>query len=70
MADTVHEEMLKMGQQNDMTREALRRMLAEFGDEHYHTCPADSDSGACDCFAGMLVMDALEILRSTTDKRS
>lgn len=61
---TAHEEMLEMGQQADPAREMLRRMIAEFGNEHYHTCPADNDSGPCDCFAGHLIVDALAVLRS------
>jgi bacterioferritin-associated ferredoxin len=55
---SAHEAMLEMGQQADPIREALRRMIAEFGDEHYHTCPADNDSGPCECFAGHLIVDA------------
>ena len=42
--------------------EALRRMLAEFGDHcHYYECPANED-GPCDCFAGNLVIDCLDVL--------
>jgi hypothetical protein len=67
---TVHEEMREMGQQSDPVREALRRMLAEFGDEHYHTCPADNGTGPCDCFAGHLIVDARAVLESAPDKRS
>lgn len=65
MTDTMHEEMIEIGQQSDPVLEMLRRMLAEFGDEHYHTCPADNDSGPCDCFAGHLIKDAVELLRRT-----
>lgn len=48
-----HEAMLEVGQLTDPVLEALRRMIAEFGDQHYHTCPANED-GPCDCFAGSL----------------
>ena len=37
---------------------------AEFGDEHYHTCPADNDSGPCDCFAGHLLTDARLVIEA------
>jgi hypothetical protein len=66
----IHEAMVEMGEQSDPVREALRRMLAEFGDQHYHTCPADDDSGPCDCFAGHLTKDALATLTATTDTHS
>ena len=54
--------MREMGPQVDPVIEALRRMIAEFGDEHYHTCPADNDSGPCDCFAGHLLNDARRVI--------
>lgn len=57
-----HEAMLEIGQLTDPVKEALRRMIAEFGDEHYHTCPADNDSGPCECFAGHLSNDAKRVL--------
>lgn len=62
----VHEAMFEMGQQSDPIREALRRMLAEFGDQHYDQCPANwieghENYGPCDCFAGHLVKDVLAI---------
>ena len=63
---TARDQMLEIGQQVDPIREALRRMIAEFGDQHYHTCPADTDTGPCDCFAGHLVKDAIAAL---TDER-
>lgn len=62
---SVRDEMLDIGEQRDPVREMLRRMVAEFGNEpHYHTCPADNDTGPCDCFAGHLIVDALAVLRS------
>lgn len=66
----IHEAMVEMGEQSDPVREALRRMLAEFGDQHSHTCPADNDSGPCDCFAGHLTKDALATLTASPDARS
>jgi hypothetical protein len=54
--------MREMGEQSDPVIEALRRMIHEFGDEHYHTCPADNDSGPCDCFAGHLLNDARRVI--------
>jgi hypothetical protein len=59
---TAHEAMILLGEQADPLREALRRMVAEFGDEHYHTCPADNDTGPCDCFAGRLIKDVRKLL--------
>lgn len=56
------DKMREIGQLADPIQEALRRMIAEFGDEHYHTCPADNDSGPCDCFAGHLLVDARRAL--------
>jgi hypothetical protein len=50
--------MRAIGPQKDPVLEMLRRMIAEFADEHYHTCPADNDSGPCDCFAGHLLTEA------------
>lgn len=44
-----------------LARKALEQMLAEHGDDHYHTCPANED-GACDCFAGALHAEARAIL--------
>jgi hypothetical protein len=63
----VRDAMLEMGPQVDPVREYLRRMLAEFGDQHYHTCPSDNDSGPCDCFAGALVKDATAALAAQQD---
>ncbi len=60
----VRDEMREMGEQADPVREALRRMIAEFHDYHYHTCPADDDSGPCDCFAGILIKQSLETLKA------
>lgn len=58
----IHEEMAELGEQTDLVVEALRRMLAEFGDHcHYYECPANED-GPCDCFAGNLVIDCLDVL--------
>lgn len=59
---TAREAMIELGPQIDPTREALRRMISEFGDQHYHTCPADNDSGPCDCFAGHLIKDVMAVL--------
>lgn len=57
--------MREIGELSDPVQEALRRMIAEFGGEpHYHTCPADSDSGPCDCFAGHLLVDVRRTLES------
>ena len=67
---TAHEAMIELGPQSDPVREALRRMISEFGDEHYHTCPADDRSGPCNCFAGLLIKDVREILERAADKRS
>lgn len=53
------DEMREMGQQTDPIREMLRRMVAEFCDYHYGTCPADHTDGAqCNCFAGALLIKA------------
>lgn len=60
--ETVREAMRQMGEQADPVREALRRMIAEFHDYHYHGCPADDDSGPCECFAGHLLIKAREAL--------
>lgn len=60
--ETVRDLMREMGEQADPIREALRRMLAEFGDEHYHLCPANFDGGVCDCFAGALIVQATAAL--------
>lgn len=57
--------MREMGQLADPVKEALRRMIHEFGDEHYHTCPADDDSGPCECFAGHLLNDARRALEES-----
>ena len=65
---TPREAMQEMGEQSDPIREALRRMIAEFGDEHYHTCPADNDSGPCDCFAGHLIKDVVAIITGVPNK--
>lgn len=67
--DTARDEMREMGQLNDPVREMLRRMIAEFGDEHYHTCPADAGTGPCDCFAGSLIMEARTVLEDANRKR-
>lgn len=56
------ESMRAIGQLADPVHEALRRMIAEFGDQHYHACPADNDSGPCECFAGHVVTDATRVL--------
>lgn len=67
-------EMLEMGEQVDPVREMLRRMVAEFCDYHYGTCPADlKDDGQCNCFAGALLIKARAALtngelNSTTEK--
>lgn len=53
-SESAHEAMIKIGELRDPVLEALRRMISEFGDEHYHTCPTDNDSGPCNCFAGAL----------------
>jgi len=59
--DAMHE----MGPQADPIREALRRMLAEFGGDHYYTCPADDGSGPCNCFAGHLIKDCFAALSTS-----
>ena len=69
MSDEIHEAMLNMGEQADPIREMLRRMLAEFGDQHYHTCPAYNDSRSCDCFAGHLVVSARAVLETKPAKQ-
>lgn len=56
--EDIRDEMREMGQQADPTREMLRRMVAEFCDYHYGTCPADIGSGECNCFAGALLIQA------------
>jgi len=53
-----------MGELLDPVQEQLRRMLHEFGDEHYHTCPANNDSGPCKCFAGQLIVRARATLEA------
>lgn len=50
--------MREIGPLKDHLHEMLRRMVAEYGDDHYHTCPADNDSGPCDCFGGGLNREA------------
>jgi hypothetical protein len=62
---SAHEAMREIGQLTDPVQEALRRMIAEFGDEHYHTCPADNDSGACNCFAGILSRNSRKALEES-----
>lgn len=57
-AARMREAMIKIGEQADPVREMLRRMVAEFHDYHYHGCPADNDSGPCNCFAGALLVRA------------
>ncbi len=42
----------------DPMREALEKMVAEFGAYHYRNCPADTNSGPCECFAGNLLIKA------------
>lgn len=56
------EAMLEIGELTDPIQEALRRMIAEFGDYHYHGCPADNDSGPCECFAGNLLNNSRRTL--------
>lgn len=62
--------MREMGELTDPVKEMLRRMIAEFGDEHYHTCPADTDTGPCDCFAGALVANARDALEKAVETAS
>lgn len=59
-----------IGEQKDPVAEALRRMLHEFCEEHYHTCPAyEDDAAECDCFAGALIKSSLEtFLESVAQK--
>lgn len=65
----IREELREMGELKDPVQEALRRMLAEFHDEHYHTCPAYADDDAqCECFAGALVTQCLAVLRSVVER--
>ena len=64
----VTDAMREMGELRDPVQEQLRRMLHEFGDEHYYTCPADNDSGPCDCFAGFLISRARAILEAAVKK--
>lgn len=67
--DIVRDEMLKMGEQADPVREMLRRMVAEFCDYHYGTCPADlAIAGKCNCFAGALLVKARSTLRQGDSK--
>lgn len=67
---SAREAMLEIGQLTDPIQEALRRMIAEFGDEHYHTCPADSDSGPCNCFAGHLNADVRAVLENSITQQN
>ncbi len=62
------EAMREMGELTDPVQEQLRRMLHEFGDTHYHTCPADNDSGQCDCFAGHLIVRARAALEAAVSR--
>ncbi len=60
-----------MGEQKDPVREMLRRMVAEFCDYHYGTCPADlTNEGKCDCFAGALLIQARATLLSNGGRDS
>lgn len=56
--------MREIGELVDPVQEMLRRMIAEFGDEHYHLCPANFDGGVCDCFAGHLLNDARKVIET------
>ena len=58
--------MREMGELLDPVQEQLRRMLHEFANEHYHTCPSDNDSGPCDCFAGHLIVKARAALEAAS----
>lgn len=48
----------------DKAVEMVRRLVHEFGDYHYHTCPQDviPPTGPCECFAGALMNDARALL--------
>jgi len=58
------ERMREIGELNDPVAEMLRRMIAEFDDEHYDACPSNDDSGPCNCFAGHLLADAKRVLEA------
>lgn len=45
----------------------VERMLAEHGDDHYHTCPADDGFGECNCFAGALHTEVRDELSSLSE---
>lgn len=68
MPSDTQDAMREMGELVDPVQEQLRRMLHEFGDEHYHTCPADNDSGPCGCFAGHLIVRARETLKAAVSR--
>jgi len=70
MSGEVQDAMREMGELLDPVQEQLRRMLHEFGDEHYHTCPADNDSGPCECFAGHLIVRARAVLEAAVNQKS
>lgn len=68
--EDVRDQMREMGVQADPVREALRRMVAEFCDYHYGTCPADlRDDGECNCFAGALLIDVRRALTNGERER-
>ena len=69
MSNDVTDAMRKMGELSDPVQEQLRRMLHEFGNEHYPNCPADDDSGQCDCFAGHLIVKAKATLEDAVNQR-
>lgn len=69
MSGDTQDAMREMGELLDPVQEQLRRMLHEFGDEHYHTCPSDNDSGPCDCFAGHLIVRARAVLEAAVKDR-
>jgi hypothetical protein len=57
----LRKEMMEIGIQHDPVRESLRRMIAEFSENHYNTCPASDGDGECDCFAGSIVAGAARV---------
>lgn len=62
--------MRALGELKDPVQEALRRMIAEFHDYHYHTCPAEeNDDAPCKCFAGALIVQSLATLRKASGLR-
>ena len=70
MSTYTRDRMREIGPLVDPVTEMLRRMIAEFADEHYHTCPADNDSGPCDCFAGLLLVEARQALETAVSQSS